>query len=66
MKQKLLKFISATILIALPIFALAQTAVDPAFNPNQLISDTAFSDTQTFGGAARHPKVFGNKGFGFG
>ena len=50
LKQKTLKFISAVILIGIPLFAAAQT-VDPNFNADNLISDAAFSDTQTFGGA---------------
>jgi len=48
LKQKTIKFISALLLSALPISALAQ--VDPNFNPNKLIEDAVFSDTQTFGG----------------
>ncbi len=33
-------------------FAQAAESVDPAFNPGMLISDEAFSDTETFGSAA--------------
>ena len=62
LKQKPLQLISAAILIALPFLTLAQTAVDPAFNPNQLISNAAFSDTQTFGGAAGIQKFLEIKG----
>jgi len=51
LKPKSLKIICAAVLTAIPLFAAAQT-VDPAFNPGSLISDAAFSDTQTFGGAA--------------
>ena len=61
LKSKTLKLISAVILISIPLFAAAQTA-DPAFNPNNLISDAAFSDTQTFGGAAGIQKFLEIKG----
>ena len=61
LKPKTLKFISAAILISIPLFAAAQ-AVDPAFDPSNLISDAAFSDTQTFGGAAGIQKFLEIKG----
>ena len=61
LKPKTLKFISASILIALPLFASAQTS-DPAFNPNQIITDAAFADTQTFGGPAGIQKFLADKG----
>jgi len=61
MKPKTLKSISALILIALPLFAAAQTA-DPNFNAGNLISDAAFSDTRTFGGAAGIQKFLEIKG----
>jgi len=61
LKQKTIKIISAVILIGIPLFVAAQTA-DPAFNPNNLISDAAFSDTQTFGGAAGIQKFLEIKG----
>jgi hypothetical protein len=61
LKPKILKFISAIILIGIPLFAAAQ-AVDPNFNANNLISDAAFSDTQTFGGAAGIQKFLQIKG----
>ncbi len=35
-----------------PYPAFAQDAIDPNFNPNLLISDEAFADSQTFGSAA--------------
>lgn len=37
--------------LLVPSFVRAQTAIDPAFDPGFLISDAAFGDTQTFGGA---------------
>ena len=50
MKQKILSFIAGFLLLLVPITSFAQT-VDPGFNPNKLIEDKVFSDTQTFGGA---------------
>ncbi len=61
LKPKTLKFISSLILIGIPLLAAAQT-VDPSFNANNLISDAAFSDTQTFGGAAGIQKFLQIKG----
>jgi hypothetical protein len=61
LKPKILKFICAAVLISIPLFSAAQ-AVDPAFNANNLISDAAFSDTQTFGGAAGIQKFLQIKG----
>jgi hypothetical protein len=60
-KIKKIKIISAVILIGIPLFAAAQTA-DPAFNASNLISDAAFSDTRTFGGAAGIQKFLEIKG----
>ncbi len=48
LKQKFLKIVVATIVASIPLTALAQ--IDPNFNPNKLIEDNIFSDTQTFGG----------------
>ena len=62
MKPKHLKFVVAVLLTALPVLTLAQTALDPAFNANNLISDHAFADTQTFGGAAGIQKFLEIKG----
>ena len=47
MKKKI--FTIAAIILCLPVLVLAQ-AVDIAFNPNKIIDDKVFSDTQTFGG----------------
>ncbi|HVY67752.1 MAG TPA: hypothetical protein VHA30_02575 [Patescibacteria group bacterium] len=44
-----------------PFAALAQS-VNPGFNPDNLISDKAFSDTQTFGGADGIQKFLESKG----
>jgi hypothetical protein len=57
--------ISIFILAALPWSVLAQSATQTpisAFNPNDLISDTAFSDTQTFGGPDGIQKFLQAKG----
>jgi hypothetical protein len=43
-----------------PNFARAQ-AIDPAFDPNKLIEDKVFADTQTFGGAAGIQKFLESK-----
>lgn len=43
-------------------FALAQEAIDPAFNPNIIISDLAFSDVGTFGSAAGIQKFLEQRG----
>ncbi len=45
-----IKFFSVFIIAAMPVLAFGQ-GVDLAFNPNKLIDDKVFSDTQTFGGA---------------
>ncbi|MDR3642258.1 MAG: hypothetical protein P4L74_01350 [Candidatus Doudnabacteria bacterium] len=62
LKFNIFKFAGVGVLAILPFFAFAQMAIDPVFNPNQLISDTAFSDTQTFGGAAGIQKFLEIKG----
>lgn len=61
LKNKTLKFISALVIISFPLSAFAQ-GIDPNFNPNKLIEDKIFSDTQTFGGAAGIQKFLENKG----
>ncbi len=54
--SRIKKIIACALLLSYPSVVFAQAvdpnAVDPAFNPSLLISDSAFSDTQTFGGAA--------------
>ena len=49
-KQKFTQIISAVFLVVFPLVTLAQTP-EISFNPNKLIEDKVFSDTQTFGGA---------------
>src|SRR4051812_8396998 len=49
LKQKIVKIVSAVLLLYFPFTVLAQ--IDLAFNPNSLIGDKIFADTQTFGGA---------------
>lgn len=60
LKQKFIKFISVAFVVIFPITVFAQP-VDPAFNPNKLIEDKVFSDTQTFGGAAGVQKFLETK-----
>lgn len=61
MRTKVALYLSLLCLAGvLPWRALAQ--INPAFNANQLISDTAFSDTQTFGGPDGIQKFLDNKG----
>lgn len=50
LKQKIIKFIAGLILFTIPSIALG-LSVDLSFNPNKLIEDPTFADTQTFGGA---------------
>ncbi len=63
-----MKKVKITILIAtitaltLPSFVSAQGAVDPAFNPNLIIPDSAFSDVGTFGSAQGVQKFLELKG----
>lgn len=64
MKQKLF-----TILISLTLFLFAFApvwaqvgSIDPAFNPNSLIPDAVFSDTQTFGGSQGIQQFLESKG----
>ncbi|MBI3231573.1 MAG: hypothetical protein HYZ51_00645 [Candidatus Doudnabacteria bacterium] len=49
LKQKLDKFIIVILAASFPLTSIAQA--DPNFNPNKLIEDKIFEDTQTFGGA---------------
>ncbi len=49
LKQKINKVIFVFLIAILPLSAFAQ--IDPGFNPNRLIDDAVFADTQTFGGA---------------
>lgn len=60
-KQKFTKIIIAIFLTSFPLSALA-LPVDPNFNPNKLIEDKVFSDTQTFGGAEGIQKFLETKG----
>jgi len=65
MKQKINKLVLALIvgLAAFsPGFARAESSVDPAFNPNLLISDSAFSDTKSFVGPEGIQKFLESKG----
>ncbi len=62
MKQKLAILISLIIFTALPVPALAASDVDPLFNPNKLLDDKVFKDTQTFGGPAGIQKFLESKG----
>ncbi len=59
-KIKTLKFISFLILASFPLAVFAQTP-DPAFNPNKLIDDKVFADTETFGGAGGVQKFLETK-----
>ncbi|MBL8029972.1 MAG: hypothetical protein JNN11_01865 [Candidatus Doudnabacteria bacterium] len=50
-KNKIIKIVAfVLVILILPVTTLAQ--VDPGFNPNKLIEDTVFADTETFGGPA--------------
>lgn len=60
-KQKKIFSILLLLIICFPFLATAQP-VDPAFNPNKLIDDKVFSDTQTFGGAEGIQKFLTSKG----
>ena len=50
MKNKIANIVLCSLLALLPFEVFAQ-GVDPNFNPDKLIEDSVFSDTQTFGGA---------------
>ncbi len=60
LKQKLVHILAWVFIFCFPLSAFAQ-AVDPNFNPNKLIDDKTFSDTQTFGGAAGIQKFLNDK-----
>ncbi|MBI2607526.1 MAG: hypothetical protein HYW51_01750 [Candidatus Doudnabacteria bacterium] len=45
-----------------PLTVFAQSAIDPAFNPGLLITDTAFSDKGTFGSAEGIQQFFEQRG----
>lgn len=60
-KQKFINFFAIVLLFSVPSLSLALT-VDPNFNPNKLIEDQTFSDTQTFGGPAGIQKFLEDKG----
>lgn len=60
-KSKTLKIVAALVMAIQPLSVFAQS-VDSGFTPNQLISDKAFSDTQTFGGADGIQKFLVAKG----
>jgi len=47
-KETLRKFLALFLLLVFPFQVLAQ--IEPGFDPNKLIDDKVFSDTQTFGG----------------
>jgi hypothetical protein len=62
-KQKIsVLLILAMGLATLPNFASAEMSILSGFNPNKLIDDKVFSDTQTFGGAAGIQKFLESKG----
>jgi hypothetical protein len=46
--KKIFKSILILVICILPVVSFAQ--IDPGFNPNKLIDDAIFADTQTFGG----------------
>ena len=54
--------LSLLVISILPTTTLAQAAVDPAFNPSMLISDSSFSDVGTFGSADGIQKFLEQKG----
>jgi len=62
MKQKLLAVIAVIFLLALPSVSFAQQDYDQAFNPNKLVDDGVFSDTQTFTGPEGIQKFLESKG----
>jgi hypothetical protein len=59
-KQKFLNFLVIVFLLIYPVTTFA-LFVDPAFNPNKLIEDSTFADTQTFGGADGIQKFLADK-----
>ena len=62
-KQKIsLLLILAIGFVSMPNFASAEMSILSGFNPNKLIDDKVFADTQTFGGAAGIQKFLESKG----
>lgn len=60
-KNKIIKLILVSFIVAfLPLSVFAQ--VDPLFNPNKIIDDAIFADTQTFGGPAGIQSFLESKG----
>jgi hypothetical protein len=67
MTHKIFKILAAVLIIFVffPFAAFAQVPggfVDPAFNPNLIIPDSAFNDTQTFGGPVGIQEFLQTKG----
>lgn len=60
LKQSILLFATALI-VALPTQVFAQGSVDADFNPNELISDSQFSDTKSMSGAGAIQKFLESK-----
>lgn len=62
--SRLNAFMSLALLLSLlaPSAVFAQSAVDPAFNPNLLITDDAFEDVNTFGGVEGIQKFLEQRG----
>ncbi len=61
-KIKIRKILAALLLFLVPASVSAQgLAVDPAFNPNKIIDDSVFTDTQTFGDASGIQKFLESK-----
>ncbi|HSD12048.1 MAG TPA: hypothetical protein VLC10_00685 [Patescibacteria group bacterium] len=61
-RKRALSAIVTSVLLLQPIFASAQLDVRPGFNPNMLVPDTAFADTQTFGGPEGIQRFLESKG----
>jgi hypothetical protein len=61
LKHKFQKLIIIFLIAVTPVSVFAQSIL-PGFNPNQLISDANFGDTQTFGGAGGIQKFLVSKG----
>lgn len=58
--KKYIAFVALFLLLVFPGNLIAQT-IDPAFNPNKIIDDTVFADTQTFGDATGIQKFLESK-----
>jgi hypothetical protein len=61
MKKSTASFVAGMLTVFYPLSVFA-VGIHPAFNPNLLIPDSAFSDTKTFGGAAEIQKFLEQKG----